>query len=142
MKKIAIAAIAGTVLALAGCSAPEAPFSLFENAKSSCGNPDGVTVADDGTSLTIDMMGETDWSGASLYDIECVLSAINIPSYVKDNMYATNALAGRQSDSFDVTLGGEGTDYSETTFSVDAQWSYHPDNGLDATFHATAVDPN
>lgn len=140
MKKTAIAVMAGAVLVLAGCTAPQAEFTLFADAVKSCGNPDGLTVGDNGATLTIDMMGEQDWSGASIFDVECALDAISLPSYVKDNMYATNALAGRQSDTYITSLGGEGTDFSETDFSVDVSWSYHPDNGIDAVFHAVIVE--
>lgn len=140
MKKAVFAAVALLAVApLAGCSAPEAPFTLFDDTASKC-SADGISTSDGGTTLTVDMMGETDWSGASVYDIECVVNAIEMPTFVKDNIWNTNALAGRQSAEFDVTLGGEGTDYSETSFTIDVQWSYHPDNGLDAVFHATPVD--
>jgi hypothetical protein len=138
MKKTIAVLSVGAVLTLAGCSAPEAEFTLFADVASRC-SADGVTVSDGGTTLTVDMMGETDWSGASVYDVECVISAVEMPTFVKDNIWNTNALAGRQSASFDLTLGGEGTDYAETDFVVDVQWSYHPDNGLDAVFHAEPI---
>jgi hypothetical protein len=115
------AALVGT-LSLAGCSAP---FTAFEDAKSLCGNPEGVTVADEGTTLTIDMMGEEEFSGATVYDVECIIDAAGTPAYIKDSIWATNALAGRQTDTFETEDGS----------TVSVSWSYHPDNGLDAVFH-------
>lgn len=139
MKKIIFAAASLALIApLAGCSAPEAEFTLFSDAATACA-ADGISLSDGGQTLTVDMMGETDWSGASVYDIDCVVAAVDMPTFVKDNIWNTNALAGRQSATYDVTLGGEGTDFSETTFTIDVQWSYHPDNGLDAVFHAEPV---
>jgi hypothetical protein len=117
MNKAIIALPIAGVLALTGCSAP---FTTFEDALSTCGNPSGVTVADEGMTLTIDMMGDEDYSGAGIYDIECVIDAIGVPAYIKDNIWATNALAGRQTDTFE---------------NITVSWAYHPDNGLDAVFH-------
>lgn len=122
MNKAAIALPLAGVLVLAGCSAP---FTAFEEALSTCGNPSGVTVADDGTTLTIDMMGETDYDGASVYDVECAIDAAGTPSYIKDNIWATNALAGRQTSTFEAEDGK----------TITVSWAYHPDNGLDAVFH-------
>ena len=120
MKKALLAIPLAGVFVLAGCSAP---FTTFEDAVSTCGNPAGITVADEGTTLTIDMMGETDYSGADVFDIECVVDAIGTPAYVKDTIWATNALAGRQTETFD---------------GITVSWAYHPDNGLDAIFHYEA----
>lgn len=116
-KKYLIAVPLAGVLVLAGCSAP---FTVFEDAVSECGNPQGITLGDDGTTLTIDMMGEAEYTGASYGDVECIVDAVGTPAYIKDNIWATNALAGRQSDTFD---------------NITVSWSYHPDNGLDAVFH-------
>lgn len=114
----------------------QAPFTLFTEARSACGS-EGITVSDGNSTLTIDMMGEDEWSGASFTDVECAIDRATTPSFIKDNIWATNSLAGRQSDTFDVTLGGEGTDYAETVYEVEISWAYHPDNGLDAVLHAT-----
>lgn len=114
----------GVVFALAGCSA--APFTLFEDAAKACGGS-GITVADEGETLTLDMMGDEDWDGASLSEVECVFDNLEIPTYVIDTIYNTNALAGRQSDSYMT---------SDNSF-IEVSWSYHPDNGLDAVFHKT-----
>jgi hypothetical protein len=117
MNKALLALPIGGVIALTGCSAP---FTVFEDAISTCGNPQGVTLGDDGSTLTIDMMGETDYSGSSYNDVECIVDAVGTPTYIKDNMWATNALSGRQTDTFE---------------NITVSWSYHPDNGLDAVFH-------
>ena len=116
-----------------------AALDVFESVRSSCGS-EGITVSDGGNTLAVDMMGEDEWSGASYNDVECVIGKTQIPSFVKENIWSTNALAGRQTDSYEIVLGGEGTDYAETVFEVEVQWSYHPDNGLDLTFNATEID--
>lgn len=117
MNKAFIAIPLAGVFVLAGCSAP---FTTFEDALTTCGHPQGVTVADDGTTLTIDMMGEEEYTGASFTDVECIVDAVGTPAYIKDSIWSTNALAGRQTDTFE---------------DITVSWSYHPDNGLDAVFH-------
>lgn len=140
LKKTLVGAVALTsVLALSGCAAPDAEFTLFDEVASKCAS-EGITVSDGGKTLSVDMMGESDWGGASIYDVECVLRQLEVPTYVTDAMYNTTAMSGLQYGQFEVTLGGEGTDFAETVFNVDARWSFHPDNGLDATFHAKQLD--
>lgn len=138
-KTIAGVAVVAGALTLSGCAAPEAEFTLFEEVAKKCSS-DGITVSDAGKTLSVDMMGETDWGGSSIYDVECVLRQLEVPTYVTDAMYNTTAMSGLQYGQFEVTLGGEGTDFAETVFNVDARWSFHPDNGLDATFHAKQLD--
>lgn len=124
MNKALIAIPLAGVFALAGCSTP---FTAFEDALATCGHPSGVNVADDGSTITIDMMGEQEYTGADYTDVECIVDAVGTPAYIKDSMWSTNALAGRQSDTFETENGG----------TVSVSWSYHPDNGLDAVFHYT-----
>lgn len=138
MNKALLAVPLISVLALAGCASPEQPFTLFDDAKSTCGVVDGITVSDKGETLTLEMMGETDWVGADYYAIECMIGAVDTPSFIKDSMYSTRALDGRQSAEYDLVVGGEGTDFAETTYTIEVQWSYHPDSGLDLVYHYVA----
>ena len=124
-KKITVGAVVGVlVFALAGCSAPA--FTLFEDAASSCGGS-GIDVEDKGETLTIHMMGDEDWDGASFDEVECVIDNVETPAYIKNSIWSTTALAGRQSDEFETADGAV----------IEVSWSYHPDNGLDAVFHKT-----
>lgn len=146
-KNLLIGAGAVAVLVAGGFAIPAvleatapkpAPFTLFSEARSSCGS-EGVEVSDNGLSLSVDMMGEEDWSGAPYTAVDCIIQRTEITSFIEDNIYNTNALAGRQSDTYEIVLGGEGTDWAETVFEIEVQWSYHPDNGLDLTYQAAEV---
>lgn len=117
MKKItATIGVAVLALSLTGC----AGFSTFQDAQAACGSPDGVRVSDNGTTLTLDMMGEEEWSGANLSDVECIIRQVGVPEYIKNAIWVTRALDGRQTDEFD---------------GITISWSYHPDNGLDLLLH-------
>ena len=122
MKKLLAALGAGALLiSLTGCGTPPPPpFLLFQKAYDTCGTPSGVTVSDEGTTITIDGNGDYQSYGADIYDIACVLSEVNTPTYIISNMDTTNSLMGRQTASFD---------------GIDVSWSYHPDNGLDIVLH-------
>ncbi len=76
----------------------------------------GTTVADNGQTLTVDGKGSTDFSGLQVGTLNCVLEVLGVPEAVKRHMFATRALDGRQTDSWE---------------AYTASWSYHPDNGLD-----------
>jgi len=78
-----------------------------------------IEVLDDGKTLSIDGKGE-EHQGATFTEIDCVLSAIPVPSYVTSRMDQTRALDGMQREKFD---------------TYDISWSYHPDNGLDIVIH-------
>lgn len=109
------------LVSVTGCGSPTPPpFLLFEKAYDTCGTPSGITVSDGGTTITIDGNGEYQTYGADIYDIACVLSEVNTPSYITSSMDTTNSLMGRQTASFD---------------GIDVSWSYHPDNGLDIVLH-------
>lgn len=77
---------------------------------------DGIVVADEGRSLTFDMKGDDDISGADITDIVCVFTALDMLSAVVSHMDQTTSMDGRQ---------------SETWGDLTVSWSYHPDRGLD-----------
>ncbi|MGQ0670454.1 MAG: hypothetical protein ACT4PO_12390 [Actinomycetota bacterium] len=122
-----------TVAALASCGGAETgagngdrASTRFELAYEICEVPslDGVAtldhaieVADEGTSLIMD--GPPDGSkglDAFLTDVSCILAALDVPDFVIHNMDNTTSLMGLQEAEWD---------------GIHAQWSYHPDNGLD-----------
>jgi len=104
-------------LGLTGCAGK---FDTFQKAYDKCGAPQGITVSDEGKTITLNGMGEDDYYGADLYDVVCVIEAIKTPSYIISNMETTNSLMGRQTATFE---------------DIEVSWSYHPDNGLDIVYH-------
>lgn len=118
MKKT-ISILGATVLlvSLTGCSAP---FNTFQRAQSSCSATSGISILDNGKTLVIDMMGEDEYVGASYTDVICVISAVNTPGYIVSQMQNTRAMDGMQSAEYD---------------GISVQWNYHPDSGLDVTYH-------
>jgi hypothetical protein len=97
----------------------EEPRSELEAAKNICaaGRPDGVTyitLGDEGSSLTLIGEGEES-SGASIYDIVCVLAELDMPDSVASQIERTTAMMGVQQAAWG---------------DFEASWSYHPDNGL------------
>jgi hypothetical protein len=105
------------VLGLTGCAGS---FDLFQKAYESCGTPSGVSVSDNGTTISVDTMGQEEYSGASYESLVCVINAVGTPSYVNDNIMNVRAIDGRQSDEFN---------------GIVVSYSYHPDNGMDIVFH-------
>lgn len=118
MKKLfAIGAASALLVSLSGCAGQ---FDLFQKAVKSCGTTSGVSVLDNGTTLLVDTQGDTDYTGATYSDAMCLMSAVNTPSYIVDNIVTTNSLMGRQNATFN---------------GIDVSWSYHPDNGLNLSYH-------
>ncbi|WP_341935300.1 hypothetical protein MRBLWO14_000945 [Microbacterium sp. LWO14-1.2] len=110
---IVVALIVGIIVILNVVSAK----SPFEAAIEDC-NLEGsayIRVGDDGDTLLIDTQGD-DSPGARFTDTACVLVALGVPDSTVARMDSTRAMDGVQSDEFD---------------GIKAQWSYHPDNGLD-----------
>lgn len=92
----------------------------LETAYQDCGGEylAGITIADDGKSMLLDMQGEEDLFGADYSDISCVLNALEVPEIVSSQISITTSLMGVQT-----------ADWSGIT----ASWTYHPDLGLDMT---------
>jgi hypothetical protein len=119
MKKLfAIAGATTLLVTLTGCAWQ---FDKFEKANEACGYPpSGVTVSDEGRTISIDGMGEEDYSGASYGDLICIIEAIETPDYIYNNIMATRALDGRQTQEFD---------------GIEVSYSFHPDSGANIVFH-------
>jgi hypothetical protein len=119
-KTITSFGIAGLLaLTLSGCaSGPTKLETLYET----CGLVQGSSIADEGKTLIVDMMGEDDYTGASYTDVSCVVNdtELAMPDYIVSAIETTRALDGRQSGNWE---------------GFEAQWSYHPDSGLDLVIH-------
>ena len=112
----AITVLASTMV-LSGCALG---FNKFNDAYKACGDPSGISVSDGGKTLSIDTMGNNDYSGAQYSDMNCILEELKVPQYIMDNIAATNSLMGRQTADFD---------------GINMSWSYHPDSGANMTLH-------
>lgn len=88
----------------------------IENAYKKCFS-DGTSLSSDKKSIMVDSTDKNDYG--SEIDIVTIISELNLPDSLFNEMCSTNALMGRQSEAFD---------YYEVS------WSYHPDNGLDVIF--------
>ena len=75
----------------------------------------GAAVGDEGQSLTLDTSGEEDLGGISFTNLECMISALDIPDAIESRILATRALDGVQDATYD---------------EVSLSWSYHPDSGM------------
>lgn len=122
-----IAALAlATVAALSACGGQAevtAPTSTTTStpprisaAANSCAA--GLSIQDDGKSISMVTKGKENVSRYSYTDVLCVLGALNAPAFVTSHIGQTRALDGMQSDEWD---------------GLKARWNYHPDNGLDIT---------
>jgi len=76
----------------------------------------GTSIADEGKTLVIDGKGEEDLRGVDLATLDCLLGRLEVPVAIKQKMFETRALDGRQDGSWG---------------RLQASWSYHPDQGLD-----------
>ncbi|AGL13903.1 hypothetical protein [Actinoplanes sp. N902-109] len=83
----------------------------------------GLTIADAGQTLLLDGTGEEDFTGMRSSDLSCVLEVLRTPQAVREHMWDTRALDGRQEDSWP---------------GFTASWSYHPDDGMDMVIRAAA----
>ena len=101
-------------------AAEQAKSEFFSDAANQC-NLDGVVeIADQGRTMIVDGEGEDFGSGdVSFSDLDCIIDAVGAPASVKELMYSTRSLDGRQSGEWD---------------DISASWSYHPDDGLDIIF--------
>lgn len=116
--------VAGLVLGaalMAGITtirAGAAEAALLTDAVEACGASfaRGIDLGDEGRSLTFDMKGEDEPSGADILDIACIFGELDMPSAVMSHIDQTTSMDGRQ---------------TETWENITVSWSYHPDRGLD-----------
>lgn len=100
--------------------AEAAKRDFFDDAAKRCGLTGSVEIADEGRTMIVDGEGEDIGSGdVGLSDLECIIDAVDTPASVKELMYSTRSLDGRQSGEWE---------------GVSASWGYHPDDGLDIIF--------
>jgi hypothetical protein len=92
--------------------------AVLSGAVKSCGlsSATGLELGDGGTSLTFDMKGKDDSSGASIDDVACIFARLDMPSAVLSHIDQTTSMDGRQTETWD---------------NLTVSWSYHPDRGLD-----------
>ena len=92
----------------------------FSSALSACDAVDasGLTLAEDVQSLTFDGKGDEDFFGGDYSDLLCIIGELKAPSTVAERMSRTSSLMGVQDADWD---------------GISISWSYHPNNGLDAS---------
>ncbi|WP_159599441.1 hypothetical protein [Agromyces humi] len=115
---------AASAAAAAEKAAEEAKSTFFADAVKKCNLVAYADVEDDGTTLIIDGEGEDALSGdIDFTGLDCVIDAVGTPSRVRELMYETRSLDGRQSGNWEAEDA-----------EIEASWSYHPDDGLDIIF--------
>ena len=110
----AVALLAGPPIIHA---AQEAMTPRFETAAEACELVPLLVVADKGTTLTLTTAGKSGKSASytDIEDVACVLTELEVPSYVISHIDSTRALDGQQTDEWD---------------GISARWTYHPEDGL------------
>jgi hypothetical protein len=109
----------------AAAAALESRRAVLTTAVGSCNatGATGLALGDGGTTLTFDMQGKDESTGASIKDIACIFAALHIPANVTSHIDQTTSMDGRQSESWD---------------DITVSWSYHPDRGLDGVLTVAA----
>jgi hypothetical protein len=74
---------------------PSASKADLAGAVSGCGldGTDGVELTADGNKLSIDTKGPRETSGAAMTDVQCVLTALDVPKDIKSMMKLTTSTA-------------------------------------------------
>jgi len=103
-------------------SVPEARFYEAVEACELDDSAEYISVEDDGESLIMASEG-TEYYGAPIEDIACVLYELDVPSSIVNRFETTRALDGTQTGTWD---------------DFEATWNYHPDSGANITI--TVVD--
>lgn len=85
----------------------------------------GLKISDDGQSLTLDVQGEDEFTGALLDTFYCLSTELEMPEYVTSHVGQTTSLDGRQTEVWD---------------EIEFAWSYHPDRGLDGVFRIVGTE--
>lgn len=101
-------------------------FTLIDNARPNvdltaavdeCTDSPFITVVDDGASVIMDSEG-TEVGGADFIDIMCVLTELETPDSILNQINNTRAMDGTQTGSWDL---------------YEATWNYHPSDGASIT---------
>ena len=110
----AVALLAGPPIIHA---AQEAMTPRFERAAEACELAPVLVVADKGKTLTLTTAGKSGKSASytDIEDVACVLTELEVPSYVTSHIDSTRALDGQQTDEWD---------------GISARWTFHPEDGL------------
>ena len=110
----AVALLAGPPIIHA---AQEAMTPRFEAAAEACELAPLLVVTDEGKTLTLTTAGKSGKSASytDIEDVACVLTKLEVPSYVTSHIDSTRALDGQQTDEWD---------------GISARWTYHPEDGL------------
>lgn len=113
-------------LLLAGCTGGQGSSSAdqttLQTAVEGCGLTSKVTAGDNGKTVVLNGAGEDDAGSDTVKteEIACILATTSVPQYVTSQIDSTRALDGMQHAEWD---------------NYEAQWTYHPDSGLDLTLH-------
>lgn len=132
MSKTLIALAAVAALALTACGggsnavvqAGESCLTPSEPAEANF-DPYNNTLTVNEDYAVVNSQGQDDdveFDFAGYFAALCVLEALDAPEYVNEQMGSTRPLDGRQSTSWD---------------GYTAEWTYHPDDGLDVLFYMT-----
>lgn len=117
---VVVGAVQRAEASAAAEAAEQAKSEFFSDAARRCGLAGVVDIADQGRTMIVDGEGEDFGTGdVSLTELDCVIEAVGTPASVKELMYSTRSLDGRQAGEWD---------------DISASWSYHPDDGLDIIF--------
>lgn len=83
----------------------------------------GARLGDNGRTLTLDNVGNYNWSilYLSQSDYECAARVLKMPDFVKTSVAITRALDGMQ---------------RATWGKISAYWTYHPDDGINISFNS------
>ena len=110
----AVALLAGPPIIRA---AQDAMTPRLEKAADACNLMTLLIVGDEGKTLTLTTAGKSGKSASytDIKDVACVLTELEVPSYVISHIDSTRALDGQQTDEWD---------------GISARWTYHPEDGL------------
>ena len=95
----------------------EAMTPRLEKAADACNLMTLLIVGDEGKTLTLTTAGKSGKSASytDIEDVACVLTELEVPSYVTSHIDSTRALDGQQTDEWD---------------GISARWTFHPESGL------------
>lgn len=112
---LGVQAAGSAVSALTPTPTPTADTRLAD-AVAACGTPPGIALGDNDHSMTIDVKGKEDLTGATYEAQQCILRSLAAPSNVLSHLGQTTSMDGRQTETWD---------------GITISWSYHPDRGAD-----------